>query len=542
MIKYSPQMLAQKGILMIKPRRAIISVSDKTGIVDLARGLRDYGTDILSTGGTASLLQKNGIEVTEISHLTGFPEILNGRVKTLHPAVYGGLLADRDNPEHMKAIQELGISPIDMVVVNLYPFVKAVESGGDAVENIDIGGVSLIRAAAKNHAHVAVLTNPGQYPPVLRELRESGGLSDETLRVLAVEGFRHTAAYDSAIQAHFSSIYRDTLMRHPVDSIESEEERAYSRDFPTALTLAYRRIQRLRYGENPHQRAALYREIGFTGQSIINSRQLNGKTLSYNNLLDFTGALHIVREFEAPTAVIIKHNNPCGVASADKISTAYERALATDPMSAFGGIIALNREVDPETAQMIRSSFKEGVIAPSFSEEALEILKRKKKIVLLEVGELQILRQPVFTQIDGGLLLQDPNHGRITRSDLKVVSDRAPTEEEIESMLYAWKVIKHVRSNAILLVKDHRTVGIGAGQMSRVDAARIAVMKAHDPEGTVMASDAFIPFRDSVDVVAEAGITAIIQPGGSIRDPEVLEAVNDYGMAMVYTGMRNFKH
>ena len=542
MIKYSPQMLAQKGILMIRPRRAIMSVSDKTGIVDLARELRDYGIHIISTGGTALFLKENGIETTEISELTGFPEILNGRVKTLHPAVYGGLLVDRENKGHMKTIEDLGISPIDMVVVNLYPFVKAVESGGDPIENIDIGGVSLIRAGAKNHHHVAVLTHHSQYEPVLQELKKLGGLSMETLKVLAVEGFRHTAAYDSAIQAYFSSIYNDTLLKHPVDSMENEEERAYSRDFPENLTLAYRRIQKLRYGENPHQRAALYKEVGFRGQSIINARQLNGKTLSYNNLLDFTGALHIVREFETPTAVIIKHNNPCGVASAENISTAYERALATDPMSAFGGIIALNRQVDAETANLIRSSFKEGVIAPSFSEEAVNILKRKKKIVLLEVGEFRIMSHPVFTQIDGGLLLQDPNLGKVSKSQLKVVSEREPTEEEIESMLYAWKVIKHVRSNAIILVKDHRTVGIGAGQMSRVDAAKIAVMKAHDPKGCVMASDAFIPFRDSVDVVAEAGITAVIQPGGSIRDKEVLEAVNDYGMAMVYTGMRNFKH
>ncbi len=527
---------------MIKPRCAIISVSDKTGIPDLASGLVKAGVSILSTGGTAALLRKNDIPVKEISELTGFPEILNGRVKTLHPLVYGGLLADRSNEDHISTMEELGINQIDMVVVNLYPFVQAVESGGDAVENIDIGGVSLIRAAAKNHDHVVVLTDPSQYRPVLEELELQGGISPETCRVLAVQGFRHTAAYDASIQAHFSDVYSDILREHPVDSCEDKEERSYNMDFPPFITPAYRRLRKLRYGENPHQRAALYQEIGFTGQSIINANQLNGKKLSYNNLLDFTGALNIIREFEEPSAVLIKHNNPCGVATAPSISEAYEMALATDPMSAFGGIIAINREIDVETAEMIRSSFKEGVIAPSFDEDALAILRKKKKIVLLEVGTLRTSSKPKFTRVDGGLLLQDPNLSTINRDDLRVVSNKSPSEDEIDAMLYAWKVVKHVRSNAILLVKDTHSVGIGAGQMSRVDSAKIAVMKAVDPAGSVMASDAFIPFRDTVDVVAEAGITGIIQPGGSIRDQEVLDAVNDFGLSMVYTGTRNFKH
>ena len=527
---------------MINPLCAIISVSDKTGIVDLAKGLTRAGVSIISTGGTAALLRKNGLRVREISELTEFPEILDGRVKTLHPKVYGGLLADRTNNSHMETLRKFGIGTIDMVVVNLYPFVEAVEKGGDAVENIDIGGASLIRAAAKNHEHVAILTSPSQYLPILREIKETGGISPETRKVLAVWAFKHTSVYDASIQAYFANRYSNTLLEHPVDSFEDEEERAYNRDFPPFFTPAYRRLRRLRYGENPHQRGALYTEIGFTGQSIINANQLNGKKLSYNNMLDFTGALNIVRDFDAPTAVLIKHNNPCGVASADTISEAYEHALATDPMSAFGGIIALNREVDVETAKMIRQSFKEGVVAPSFDPGALGILRKKKKIVLLKVGNMEYPISPRFTQVDGGLLLQDPNLSEIVRSDLKVVSERAPTEEELESMFYAWKVIKHVRSNAILLVRDHRTIGIGAGQMSRVDAARIAVMKAKDPKGTVMASDAFIPFRDSVDVVAKAGITAIIQPGGSIRDKEVLDAVNEYGLSMVYTGIRYFKH
>lgn len=529
---------------MMRPRNVIISVSDKTGIVDLARQLRDMDCRIISTGGTAVILRENGFDVLKISDLTGFPEILGGRVKTLHPMVYGGLLADRDNSEHLETLERHGIPAIDMVVVNLYPFVNAVETGGDPIENIDIGGVSLIRAAAKNHKDVAVLTNPAQYPPVIRELKETGAISPETRKVLAVEGFRHTAGYDASIQAYFSNQYDRILKNHPVDSFgDDEEERAYNRVFPPFLTPAYRRLRKLRYGENPHQRGALYQEIGYSEQSILNANQLNGQKLSYNNMLDFTGALNIVREFEDPTAVLIKHNNPCGVASAENISTAYEHSLACDPMSAFGGIIALNREVDVETAQQIRSSFKEGVIAPSFDPDALTILKKKKRMILLEIGKMEMITRPRFLQVEGGLLLQDPNLSTISREQLRVVSEKAPTRNEIDSMLYAWKVIKHIRSNGILLVKDHRTVGIGAGQMSRVDSSIIATRKAgSEANGSVMASDAFIPFPDSVDVVARAGITAIIQPGGSIRDQEVLDKVNSYGLSMVYTGIRNFKH
>ena len=527
----------------MKPQNVIISVSDKSGIVELGKQLSEIGCTIISTGGTAAMLRENDIEVVKISDLTGFPEILGGRVKTLHPKVYGGLLADRDNPDHLSTLDEHSINAIDMVVVNLYPFVDAVESGGDPVENIDIGGVSLIRAAAKNHKDVAVLTNPAQYPAVINELKETGGLSAETRKVLAVEGFRHTSGYDASIQAHFSTMYDSILKNHPVDSFEDAEERTYNRDFPQFLTPAFRRLRKLRYGENPHQRAALYEEIGYSGQNIINSTQLNGKQLSYNNMLDFTGALNIVREFEDPTAVLIKHNNPCGAASIDTLSEAYEQALACDPMSAFGGIIAVNREVDVDTAQLIRSSFKEGVIAPSFHPDALSILKRKKKIILLEVGEMEKITHPRFSQIDGGLLLQDPNLSTFSRDQLRLVSEKAPTEEEIDSLLYGWKVVKHIRSNGILLVKGHRTVGIGAGQMSRVDSAIIACRKAgEEARGSVMASDAFIPFPDSVDVVAEAGVSSIIQSGGSIRDQEVLDKVNEYGMSMVYTGTRNFKH
>jgi len=528
---------------MIRPLNIIISVSDKTGILELARELTRMGSTIISTGGTAALFQQNGIDVQKVSELTGFPEILGGRVKTLHPVIYGGLLADRNNAEHLDTLKKMKIKNIDMVVVNLYPFVEAVEGGGDAVENIDIGGVALIRAAAKNHEHVVVLTNPSQYHPVLRELDQTGAISPETRKVLAVAAFKHTSAYDASIQAHFAYQYNDILKHHPVDRFEDEEERAYNRDFPPFLTPAYRRLRKLRYGENPHQRGALYQEIGFREQSILNANQLNGRKLSYNNMLDFTGALNIVREFEGPTAVLIKHNNPCGVASANTIAEAYDHALACDPMSSFGGIISLNREVDVDTARVIKSSFKEGVVAPSFQPEALEVLKKKKKIILLEVGKIEEITRPRFVQVEGGLLLQDPNHSTIDRHDLRVVSVKHPEENEIDSMLYAWKVIKHIRSNAILLVKEQRTVGIGAGQMSRVDSALTAVRKAGDKaHGSVMASDAFIPFRDSVDVVAEAGITAIIQPGGSIRDQEVLDAVNGYGLSMVYTGTRNFKH
>lgn len=529
---------------MIRPHNVIISVSDKTGIVELARQLQEIGGKIISTGGTAAFLKKNDIEVIMISSITGFPEILGGRVKTLHPMIYGGLLADRDNTDHLDTLVNHGIDTIDMAVVNLYPFVDSVERGGDPVENIDIGGVSLIRAAAKNHKDVVVLTDPSQYAALMRELTETGGISEETRKVLAVEGFRHTSGYDASIQAYFSNQYRQVLLDHPVDSFENDEaERSYNRDFPPILTPAYRRLRKLRYGENPHQRGALYQEIGYTGQSILNADQLNGQKLSYNNMLDFMGALNIVREFEQPTAVLIKHNNPCGVASAEDITTAYEQALACDPMSAFGGIIALNGEVDVETAQLIRSSFKEGVIAPSFDQEAVEILKKKKRMILLEVGRMEVSTRPTFTQVEGGLLLQDPNLHTISRDDMRVVSRKEPTEWEIDSMLYAWKLIKHIRSNGILLVKGHRTVGIGAGQMSRVDSSIIAVRKAGDEaKGSIMASDAFIPFSDSVDVVAKAGITAIIQPGGSIRDQEVLDKVNGYGISMVYTGTRSFKH
>ncbi len=528
---------------MLKPLNVIISVSDKTGIVDLAQNLRKIGCTIISTGGTAATLMENDIDVIQISDITGFPEILGGRVKTLHPKVYGGLLADRENKDHIQTLADHRINAIDMVVVNLYPFVDAVEKGGDPVENIDIGGVSLIRAAAKNHKDVVVLTNPAQYAPVIRELGETGGISEKTRKVLAVEGFRHTSGYDASIQAYFSNQYQQVLREHPVDSFESEEERVYNRDFPPRLAPADRRRGKRRCGDNPHQRGALYQEIGYTEQSVLNANQLNGQKLSYNNMLDFTGALNIVREFEDPTAVLIKHNNPCGVASAPTISQAYENGLACDPMSAFGGIIALNREVDVDTAEQIRSSFKEGVIAPSFDPDALSILKRKKKIVLLEVGAIEEITRPRFIQVEGGLLLQDPNLSSISRDELRVVSEKKPTEREIDSMLYAWKLIKHIRSNGILLVKDSRTVGIGAGQMSRVDSSIIAARKAGDEaKGSVMASDAFIPFPDSVDVVAKAGVTAIIQPGGSIRDQEVLDNVNGYGLSMMYTGTRNFKH
>lgn len=530
---------------MMCPRQAIISVSDKIGVVDLARFLTGMGCRIISTGGTATLLRENGIETTRVSDITGFPEILGGRVKTLHPAVYGGLLADRQDPAHMATLTDLGITPMDMVVVNLYPFVEAVASGGDAVENIDIGGVSLIRAAAKNHRDVAVLTSPDQYPPVIRELKETGGLSRETLGRLAVEGFAHTSAYDASIRAHFAEAV-GTHTRPGSEATgpgQDHDQQDYDRDFPPVLTLAYRRLRRLRYGENPHQRAALYVEAGYAGRDVITADQLGGQTLSYNNMLDFSGALNIVREFQDPTAVLIKHNNPCGVASADTIAHAYRNGLECDPMSAFGGIIALNREVDPETAGLIRSSFKEGVIAPAFHPDALSLLTRKKRMILLRVDMTAAGGRPRFTQIGGGLLMQDPNLHTLSRESLRVVSDRAPHEDEVDSMLFAWRVVKHIRSNAMLLVRGHSTVGIGAGQMSRVDSTIIACRKAGErARGAVLASDAFIPFPDSVDVAARAGVIAIIQTGGSIRDGEVLERANRHGISMVHTGARNFKH
>lgn len=510
-------------------RRALISVSNKAGVVGLARELRDMGVEIISTGGTEAKLREEGIEVTPISKVTGFPEMLGGRVKTLHPHIHAALLARRDDPEHMREMEEMGIKPIDLVVVNLYPFAETIARPEttleDAVEQIDIGGVTLIRAAAKNFANVAVVTNPKRYSSLLLEMRRNGGsISMETRRSLAAEAFRHTANYDSTIYAYLSRAFEE---------------------FPDTLNMVFKKKMDLRYGENPHQKAALYQEIGAPSTSLVFAEQLHGRELSFNNVLDLDAAWALVKEFELPTAVIIKHNNPCGVAMAERLSTAYQKAYQCDPVSAFGSVIAFNRPVDEETAAQVNETFVEAVIAPAFPEAALGILKGKEDIRLLQLPlerETHLLLKDV-KRVEGGLLVQDYDWGEDARDEMLLVGDRVPSEEQWEELMFAWKVAKHVRSNAIVLTKDRTTVGIGTGQMSRVDATRVALMKAGDKaRGSVLASDAFFPFPDSVILAAEAGVEAFIQPGGSIRDEEIFEEVEKRGLVMVLTGKRHFRH
>jgi len=519
---------------MITVKRVLISVSDKEGIVEFASGLSALNVDIISSGGTARVLEDAGIAVKRIPDITGFPEMMDGRVKTLHPLIHGGILADR--VRHRGDLERMGITPIDMVAVNLYPFgetVRRTDDRREIIENIDIGGPTLIRAAAKNHEHVAVVISPSDYGPVLKEMEKSGGISPETSVALALKAFCHTSEYDLQIRDYF--MHRESP--GPGGS-------AGNVDFPEFLNLRYRKVQDLRYGENPHQRSVVYEDTGTNEVGVMSGRKLQGKELSYNNILDFDAALSVVRDFHEPSAVVMKHTNPCGLASADSIAEAYRLALDTDPMSAFGGVIGLNREVDAATASEVVKSFKEGIIAPSFSGEARSILSRKKKMRLIEVGGMvKTDGEKDFTKIVGGMLVQDANTAYLDESRLKVVSDREPTDREWAALRYGWKVIKHIKSNAIIFVTPGRTIGIGGGQMSRVDAVKVAAMKAGKrSKGCVMASDAFFPFRDGIDEARKAGITAVIQPGGSIRDAEVLEAVNGCGMAMVYTGMRHFKH
>jgi phosphoribosylaminoimidazolecarboxamide formyltransferase/IMP cyclohydrolase len=520
---------------MGKIRRAIVSVSDKSGIISFTKGLAQIGVEILSTGGTAKTLRDQGISVMDISDYTGFPEMLNGRVKTLHPKVHGGLLGQRSKPEHVQKMKEHGILPIDLVVVNLYPFEATVAKEGcsleEAIENIDIGGPTLLRSAAKNYPDVTVLVDPNDYGPILSELREKGEISIETNFRLAKKVFQHTARYDGAISNYLGQI----------------EKGKKAHEFPETFTFQVKKVQELRYGENPHQRAAFYREYLLTEPSVSNAVQIQGKELSFNNILDVDSAFETVKEFEEAATVIIKHNNPCGVAISNKaLADAYRKARDCDPVSAFGGVVGFNRIVDAETAREMAQIFLEVIIAPGFDPEALEILKAKK--------DLRILQSPPLThyslqkgydlrKVVGGLLLQDRDLGRVPIEQWKVVTKRKPTEEEKRAMAFGWKVAKHVKSNAIVLVREDRTIGIGAGQMSRVDSTRLAVMKAQSStKGTVLASDAMFPFRDGVDTGAEAGATAIIQPGGSIRDDEVIAAADEYNIAMVFTGMRHFRH
>ncbi|CAI8852854.1 bifunctional phosphoribosylaminoimidazolecarboxamide formyltransferase/IMP cyclohydrolase [Methylocaldum szegediense] len=517
-----------------KVSRALVSVSDKTGIVEFCRGLADLGIEILSSGGTASLLRENSIAAVEVSDYTGFPEMMGGRIKTLHPKIHGGILGRRGIDEEVMARH--GISGIDLVVVNLYPFEQTVAKPdcelAEAIENIDIGGPALIRAAAKNHKSVGVVVDPNDYPQVLAELRaQAGSLSDDMRFKLAIKSFRHTSAYDSAIAAYLAKVEGSEL-------------------FPDPLVMRFRKAQAMRYGENPHQKAAFYVDPGAASGTIAKAKQLQGKELSYNNIADADAALECVKTFDdAPACVIVKHANPCGVAQGKTVLEAYDRAYATDPTSAFGGIIAFNRALDAETARaIIERQFVEVIIAPEVSEGARQVLSGKANVRVLESGPWSNAPAPEwdFKRVAGGLLVQDRDLGVVGPNDLRIVTRRAPTEDELADLLFAWKVVKYVKSNAIVYCKNRQTIGIGAGQMSRVYSARIAAIKAADEglavQGSVMASDAFFPFRDGVDSAAAAGITAVIQPGGSVRDPEVIAAADEHGMAMVFTAMRHFRH
>jgi phosphoribosylaminoimidazolecarboxamide formyltransferase/IMP cyclohydrolase len=517
-------------------KRALVSVSDKTGVVEFARELSSYGVEILSTGGTASLLRKEGVDVVDVSDYTGYPEMLDGRVKTLHPKVHGGLLGLRDNPEHVAKMAEHDIEAIDMVVVNLYPFEATVAKPDctlvDAIENIDIGGPTMLRSAAKNNRFVTVVVDCADYSTVLAEMKSSGGaVCEKTNFNLAVKVYQHTAAYDGAI-----SNWLGSRLGEGVD------------DFPAALSLQFQQKQVMRYGENPHQKAAFFVEKNINEACIATAKQLQGKELSYNNIGDTDAALECVKQFnDSPACVIVKHANPCGVAVGETIFEAYERAFSTDPESSFGGIIAFNRELDAPTAQaIVDRQFVEVIIAPTVCAEAIEIIKAKKNVRLLACGEWA--DQPAdrfeYKRVNGGLLVQGADHALY--DDLKVVTKRQPTEQEMKDLLFTWKVAKFVKSNAIVYGKDAMTIGVGAGQMSRVNSARIAAIKAEhaglDVTGSVMASDAFFPFRDGLDNAAAVGVKAVIQPGGSIRDEEVIAAADEHGIAMVFTSMRHFRH
>lgn len=512
-------------------KRAIISVSDKDGIVDFAKELSGLGIELISTGGTYRLLKENGLDVTEVSDVTGFPEMLDGRVKTLHPKVHAGILARRDLPAHMQAIKDKGIKTIDMVVINLYPFKKTVlkedATLDEIVENIDIGGPSMIRAAAKNYHSVATVTSPTQYAPILDQLKANGSLDDELLSRLMSEAFVVTANYDAMIAQQMNN--------------------RFGTMFPESYPVPMEKVQDLRYGENPNQQAAFYKDPFTPGNTVAKMEKIHGKELSYNNILDMDKALDICMDFERPTAVVMKHTNPCGLASGDDIYEAFSTAYAVDPLSAFGCVICLNRNCDMKTAHDISEKFVEVVIAPDYEPGVLELLEKKKNIRLLRtnspIGPAYRVREMKLKKVQGGYLVQTDDDVPIDPKNLKVITKRAPTEEEVKAMLFAWKLAKHVTSNCVVYVKGERAIGIGAGQMSRVDSAKIASMKANEPtEGSVMASDAFFPFRDGVDEAAKAGVTAIIQPGGSIRDQEVIDAANEHGMAMVFTGCRVFRH
>ena len=509
-------------------KRALISVSDKTGIVSFAKALASQGVELLSTGGTAKRLRDSGLEVTDVSEVTGFPECLDGRVKTLHPKVHGGILARRDLKSHMKQLKDLDIQTIDYVIINLYPFKDTIEKPGvsleDAIENIDIGGPTMLRSAAKNYKDVTVLVNPEDYNLIIEELKDSGEVSLKTKYDLALKVFQHTAAYDSMISNYLHQL------EHP-------------NEFPNHLTMAYEKVEDLRYGENPHQKAAFYKSLTKTNGSISDAKQIHGKALSFNNINDANGALDLLKEFRKPSIVAVKHTNPCGVGSGIDLYDAYMKAYSCDPQSIFGGIIAANREVDEKTAQEIDKIFIEIVIAPSFSKEALDILTKKKNIRLLVLEDiLSPAKEYDIKKVSGGILVQDKNNS-LFEDELEVVTERMPTDDEIEALTFAWMVCKHVKSNGIVFAKEDQTLSIGPGQVSRIWALENAIKNSFlNLKGGVMASDAFFPFSDCVEAAAKAGIKAIIQPGGSKNDQDSIAMANQYGIAMVFTNMRHFKH
>lgn len=511
-------------------KRALISVSNKDGIVEFASELQKLGIEIISTGGTAKLLEKKGVKVTGISDVTGFPECLDGRVKTLHPAVHGGILAVREKKEHMQQLDELNIDPIDLLVINLYPFKETILKPDvtleDAIENIDIGGPTMLRSAAKNHKDVTVICQPEDYNKVLAELKENETVSLDTNYRLALKVFEHTASYDAMIADY---------LRQQVNA-----------ELPDNLTLTFEKVQDLRYGENPHQKATYYKEIKPQLGDLVHAEKLHGKELSFNNINDTNGALETLKEFEEPTIVAVKHANPCGVGTGYDIYDAYIKAYKADPVSIFGGIVASNRTIDERTAEEINKIFLEIVIAPDFTEEALDILTQKKNIRLLKLPEIsQNIPEGTIDlkKVSGGFLVQDIDTELFNEDDLQVVTDRIPTENEIEDMKFAWKVVKHIKSNGIVIAKNGKTMGVGPGQVNRIWAVENSIKQSvEDTKGSVLASDAYFPFSDSIEAAARAGITAIIQPGGSIRDQESIDKANECGIAMVFTKMRHFKH
>ena len=507
-------------------KTALISVSNKEGIVDFAKQLSKLGIKIISTGNTAKLLKKNKVNVTLVSEITRFPEMLDGRLKSIHPNIFAGILADRKNKKHMQELKKLKIDTIDLVVINFYPFEEAIKRNAklkQAIENIDIGGPSLARATAKNHESILVVVDAADYDLIIEKIKNKK-LTNEDRVNLAAKAFAYTARYDAIISNYFNNLNKN--------------------EFPDILNLTFKKIQNLRYGENPHQSSSFYRNVFVDESCVANAKQLQGKELSFNNILDIDAAFELVKDFKQPAAAVIKHTNPCGVASAETIEEAYRKAHQTDAMAAFGSIVALNRNCNAETSKLMKPLFIEAVICPKFEKAALGILKEKKNVRLLETGAIK--KQKIsydLKRVKGGILLQTDYYPEITEKELKIVTKRKPAKEEMQAMLFAWKVNKHVKSNSIVLAKNNVTVGIGAGQMSRVDAVKLAVMKSEGKsEGSVMSSDAFFPFRDGIDEAAKAGITAIIQPGGSIRDKEVIKAANQYNMAMVFTGIRLFRH